>query len=101
VIWAHYELTRTVIGVYHDVYDSTGRTSPESFYERAMVGDLLRQGVRCRLQEEYEVWYKEKLVGRQQLDLFEADKVVVKIKVAPALTNLHKAQAISYLKVSD
>jgi GxxExxY protein len=95
----HQDLTNHIIGVYYDVYNGTGRTYPEFVYERAMMGDLLARKIDCRRQPDYQIMYKGKLVGVQQLDLFVADDVIVEIKVAPALTSIHKAQAISYLKV--
>ena len=93
------ELTGTIIGVYFDVYRGTARTYPEYIYEQAMLDDLRRKGISCRRQPEYEVLYKGERVGRQQLDLFVAGEVVVELKVSPELTKLHKAQAMSYLKV--
>jgi GxxExxY protein len=95
----HKKLTGTIIGVYYDVYNGTARTYPEFIYERAMMDDLRRKGVSCLQQPEYQVFYKGKLVGVQRLDLFVAEEVVVELKVKPQLTRLHKAQAISYLKV--
>jgi len=97
----HKELTGTIIGVYYDVYNGTARTYPEFIYERAMMDDLRCKNVSCQQQPEYQVFYKDKLVGVQRLDLFVAEEVVVEIKVKPRLTPLHKAQAISYLKVVD
>lgn len=97
----HKELTSVIIGVYYDVYNGTARTYPEFIYERAMLNDLRRKGIPCQQQEEYQVVYKDKLVGSQHLDLFVADEVVVEIKVASQLTDLHKAQAFSYLKVAN
>ncbi len=96
----HKNLTGTIIGVYYDVYNGTGRTYPEYVYENAMMSDLQAQRVSCRRQEEHEVEYKGKIVGIQRLDLFVADEVVVEIKVVPVLLPIHKAQAISYLKVT-
>jgi GxxExxY protein len=93
------ELTGTIIGVYFDVYRGTARTYPEYIYEQAMLEDMRRKGIPCQRQPDYEVFYKDRRVGRQQLDLFVAGEVVVELKVAPQLTKLHKAQAISYLKV--
>ena len=95
----HKKTTGTIIGVYYDVYNGTARTYPEFIYEWAMMDDLRRKGVSCRRQPEYQVFYKGKLVGVQRLDLFVAEEVVVELKVKPQLTRLHKAQAISYLKV--
>jgi GxxExxY protein len=97
----HKQLTGTIIGVYYDVYNGTARTYPEFIYERAMMHDLCQKGIFCQQQREYQVVYKDKLVGSQRLDLFVADEVVVEIKAAPQLTDLHKAQAFSYLKVAN
>ncbi|MDY7079643.1 MAG: GxxExxY protein [Chloroflexota bacterium] len=95
----HKKTTGAIIGVYYDVYNGTGRTYPEYIYENGMIGDLRELDIPCRPQDEYQVFYKGKLVGVQRLDLFVGGEVVVEIKVVLALTKLHKAQAISYLKV--
>ena len=97
----HKELTGTIIGVYYDVYNNTSHSYPEYIYEGAMAHDLRNLGIKCQRQTMYEVWYKDKKVGEQQLDMFLANDVVVELKVAPELTSLYKAQALSYLKVTD
>jgi GxxExxY protein len=95
----HQELTGKIIGIYYDVYNGTARIYPEFIYEQAMIGDLRQEGIACQRQEEYEIFYKDKKVGAQRLDLFVTGEIVVEIKVAPQLTKLHKAQTFSYLKV--
>lgn len=95
----HQETTGTIIGVYYNVYNGTGRTYPEYIFENAMIGDLQALHVPCRRQDEYQIFYKDRLVGVQQLDLFVASEVGVEIKVVLALLPIHRAQAISYLKV--
>lgn len=97
----HEELTGTIIGVYYDVYNNTSRSYPEFIYESAMAHDLQKKGVQVQRQAARDVLYKEIKVGEQHLDLFLDDTVVVELKVAPELTRLHKAQAMSYLKVTD
>ena len=97
----HKELTSTIIGVYYDVYNGTGRTYPEYIYEQAMWDDFHRLNIACRRQPEYQIVYKGKLVGVHKLDLLIADDVVVELKVVPSLTQRHKAQTISYLKVAS
>ncbi len=97
----HKELTQKLIGVYYDVYNGTGRIYPEHFYDRAMVHDLSAAGITCRPQPEYQIVYKQKVVGKQILDILIADEVIIEDKVAPSLTRLHKAQLLSYLKVTN
>jgi GxxExxY protein len=98
--WRHQGLTSTIIGTYYDVYNGTGRAYPEFIYEGAMAADLCRRGVPCVRQREYPIVYKEKLVGRQRLDLLVGHEVVVELKVVPKLERRHKAQLISYLKAA-
>ncbi len=97
----HKELTGTLIGVYYDVYNNTSRGYPEDVYETAMAHDLRRLAIKCQRQLTYQVFYKDVLVGEQCLDLFVGEQVVAELKVAPKLTRLHKAQALSYLKATD
>lgn len=96
----HKELTHAIIGAYYRVFNGTGRTYPEYIYERAMARELREQGLPLVRQDEYRIVYKDRLVGVQILDLFVVRQICVEIKVAPSLTRLHRAQAISYLKVT-
>jgi GxxExxY protein len=92
------ELTRRIIGIYYDVYNGTGRTYPEYVYERAMLWEANQQAISCVRQEEYQIFYKDCLVGAQRLDLFFAEDVIVELKVRPSLGSIHRAQTYSYLR---
>lgn len=95
----HAELTEAIIGVYYDVYNGLSQTYPEFVYENSMMVDLGREkGIPCVQQDEYEIWYKDWLVGRQRLDIFVAGEVVVELKVAERIERIHLAQLLSYLK---
>jgi len=96
----HKDLTQSILRAYYDVYNGTSRVYPERFYDRAMVHDLRAMNIRCVQQPEYQIIYKEKIVGKQILDILIAKEVVVEDKVALSLTRLHKAQLLSYLKVT-
>jgi GxxExxY protein len=94
----HKELTGAIIGAYYEVYNHTSRMLPEYIYERALMEELRRRGCPVICQDEYQIFYKEYLVGVQRLDLFVVREIVVENKVADRLTPLHKAQTFSYLK---
>ncbi len=96
----HKALTGSILRAYYDVYNGTARIYPERFYDRAMVHELTGSGIRCVQQPEYQIVYHDKIVGKQILDILVAQEVVIEDKVAPALTRLHKAQLLSYLKVT-
>jgi GxxExxY protein len=83
------------------VYNGTGRIYPERFYDRAMLYELGKEKLNCLYQPEWTITYKDKIVGKQILDILVAGDVVIEDKVLPALTKLNKAQILSYLKVTD
>lgn len=94
----HWQITEQIISAYYAVYNKLSHTYPEFIFERAMLALLQERGLSCVHQDEYEIKYKDQLVGVQRLDIFVAHEVVVELKVALALTSLHLAQLISYLK---
>jgi len=96
----HRDLTDKIIGAYYDVYNGLSRTYPEFVYENALMQELRLNRITCKHQEEYQVYYKEWIVGAQRLDIFVAEEVVVEIKVKPQLTPLDQAQLMSYLKIA-
>ena len=63
-----------------------------------MIEELRRQGMSATRQDEYQIIYKDRMVGLQRLDLFVVEEITVENKVVKQLTALHKAQGISYIK---
>jgi GxxExxY protein len=94
----HRELTSDLIGAYYEVYNHTPRTYPEVIFESALVVEIRQRGYEVTRQDEYQIVYKDRLVGVQRLDLFVVQEVVVENKVVEHLTPLNKAQGMSYLK---
>lgn len=95
----HQELTKQIICIYYNVYNGTSRNFPEYLYEKAMILDLREAGLYVQHQLEYEIYYKDRLVGLQILDILVSDEIIIELKVVPSLNGLHKAQLLSYLKV--
>ena len=96
----HKEITGAIIGAYYEVYNHTARMYPEYIYERAMVEELRQQGYSTTRQDEYKIFYKERLVGLQRLDLVVVHEVVVENKAVEKLSALNRAQGLSYLKTT-
>jgi GxxExxY protein len=93
------ELTGDTLGAYYTAYNGLSRTYPEFICENAMVKLLGKMRVRYRRQPEYQIMYKEWLVGVQRLDILLVDEIVaVECKVVPRLEGIHKAQLFSYMK---
>jgi GxxExxY protein len=75
---------------------------PERFYQEAVAIGLAKKGIVCETEKQFEVMYCGVEVGRYFVDVWvEGGKILLELKVAPSINPLHKAQAISYLKVTD
>jgi GxxExxY protein len=74
----------------------------EHFYQDAVEIGLQEARIPFEAQRNFEVLYEGERVGLYAPDFcIDGLKVILELKVAPAITPLHKAQAISYLKVTD
>ncbi|MGB0931797.1 MAG: GxxExxY protein [Chitinophagales bacterium] len=93
----HKDLIYDIIGCMFHVYDELGNIWWEAIYEEALVIALRNKGIKVAAQEEYDVFYKEKKIAKYRPDIVVEDKVIVELKGVGELTNVHKAQLISYL----
>jgi GxxExxY protein len=74
----------------------------EDYYRDAIAIGVEKRGFRCETEKCFEVYYEGVRVGLYYVDVWiEGGKLLLEIKVAPAIEPIHKAQAISYLKVTD
>ena len=96
------KITETIIGVAIDIHKALGPGLLESAYEACMVYDLIQSGLKLEQQKPLPVIYREvKLECGYRLDLMIENEVIVEIKSVEKLLPIHKAQLMSYLKLSD
>ena len=97
----HQQLTYAVRGVLFDVHNKLGPGLREEYYRDAIALGLEAQGIRCQAEKAFEVYYEGEQVGLYYVDLWVEDgKLLLELKVASTIEPLHKAQALSYLKVT-
>lgn len=98
----HPELSYRVRGVLLNVYNKLGPLLKEEYYRDAIVLGLEKRGIACESERGFEVYYEGERVGLYYVDVWiEKGKMLLELKVAPAIKAIHKAQAMSYLKVTD
>jgi len=96
------ELTHEVIGAAIDVHKELGPGLLEKAYQRALKYELqLRQ-----LDVEDEVFLPLQYKGRDlncnyRVDLWVDRKLILEIKAVDKITDIHRAQLLSYLKMSN
>lgn len=95
------EISYQIRGAIFDVYNELGPGLLENIYEKAMIHEIGRRGLRVRAQAPIEVHYKGSPLGlHYKVDLLVEDTVVVELKSVETLLPLFKKQLETYLKLS-
>jgi GxxExxY protein len=95
------EISRRVIGAAVEVHKYLGPGLLESVYKQCMVRELRLQAIDVDTELVLKGQYKGLVFDIDyRMDMLVADKVVVELKVVDALLPVHKAQLLSYMKLS-
>ena len=96
------EITEKVIGCAIAVHKALGPGLLESSYQRCLVYELRQKNLIVESQCELPLIYKDiNLDFGYRLDLFVEKKVVIELKSIEALTDVHVAQMLTYLKLTS
>ncbi len=73
----------------------------ESVYEEVLMYELKKHGLNCGKQTNIPIVYeKVKLDVGFRADVIVENKVIIKLKSVENLTNVHKKQVLTYLKLT-
>ena len=98
---AQQDLTDQIIKAAMRVHTALGPGLLESAYEACLVHELIKGGLAVRNQVELPVTYDGvRLDVGYRLDLIVEDLVIIELKAVDMVLPIHKAQIISYLKLS-
>lgn len=76
----HQDLTKSIIGIYYDVYNELGYGFLERVYHNAMILELKARGYEVENQKKLNVFYKKEIVGEYIPDLIINQSVIVELK---------------------
>ena len=95
------EITGQILEAAIKVHQTLGPGLLESAYEACLIYELRKRGLNVAAQVPLPIIYEEvRLEAGYRLDLVVQDAVVVEIKSVEAILPIHKAQLLSYLKLS-
>ena len=94
------DITEQIIGAAFEVHRVLGYGFLEKVYQRAMQVELLLRGLRADIESKIKVHFKDCIVGDYSADLLVNDVVIVELKAVSKVLPIHKAQLLSYLKLS-
>ncbi|HRE28205.1 MAG TPA: GxxExxY protein [Anaerolineales bacterium] len=96
----HETLTYEIRGVLMEVYNTLGTGFREETYKQAVIAELRRRGIGTEREQPVPVIYKGDVVDTYRLDILVDGKVILELKAVEEFHPRHRAQVLSYLKVS-
>ena len=95
------ELTREIIGAAIQVHRALGPGLLESVYEECLAYELAQRLIPFERQKAVPVTYRDvHLDCGFRIDLMVQNEVVVELKSVEAILPIHKAQVLTYLKLT-
>jgi len=96
------KITDKIIGLAIEVHKKLGPGLLESAYEACLTFELSQSGLFVERQKPLPIIYKGlKLDCGYRLDLVVENKIIVELKSIEQVEPIHKAQLLSYLKLSE
>ena len=96
------EITEKIIGCAIEVHRHLGPGLLESTYEACLFYELVNSGLEVKRQIGLPLIYKEiKLETGYRMDFWVEQSVIVELKSVEALNDIHIAQVLTYLKLSN
>jgi GxxExxY protein len=95
------DITGAVVDAALKVHTALGPGLLEAVYERCLVHELNKKGLRTQSQIPLPVFYDGVLIeGGYRIDILVEDLVIVEVKAVENTLPVHCAQLLSYLKLS-
>ncbi|MDU1889844.1 MAG: GxxExxY protein [Dysgonomonas sp.] len=96
------ELSKIVFNAGLKVHQALGPGLLESAYEECLFFELSKYGLAVEKQKALPLIYEDiKLEAGYRIDLMVENKLIIEIKSVEALNDLHIAQILTYLKLSN
>jgi len=95
------EITARIIGAAIEVHIALGPGLLESAYEECLSQELQLRGISFERQKPLPVKYKgARLDCGYRLDMVVEDRVILELKACDSIEEIHKAQILTYLRLS-
>ena len=96
------EISALIIGAAIEVHKQLGPGLLESSYEICLAYELRQRGLEVSTQVGLPIVYKEvNLETGYRIDLLVEKKVIIEVKAVEGFSDIHLAQILTYLKLSD
>jgi len=93
----HKELTKKIIAAAYHVYNKMGFGFLESVYEKCLLIELRKGGLKTESQKPIIVKYENEVVGEFKADILVEDTVILELKSVRQIILAHEVQLVNYL----
>jgi|CXWL01.1.fsa_nt_gi GxxExxY protein len=94
------DLTYKVIGLGMQVHTTLGHGYLEKVYENSLMVLFRKAGIHAEQQVPIKVRFEGEIVGDYCADILLENKLILELKAAIKITDVHKAQTLNYLKAT-
>ena len=96
------DITYEVIGCAYEVYNALGPGLLERVYQKALTIELEKYGFLVKAEVPVRINYKGVSLGDDlRIDLLVNDSLILELKSVEKVTDLHKKQLLTYLRLTD
>ena len=96
------EITEKIIGAAIKVHQRLGPGLLESAYQACLYYEIMKEGLTVEKEKPLSLIYEEvKLDCGYRIDLLVEHTIIVEVKSVDALADIHLAQILTYLKLSN
>ena len=96
------QITHEILDSAYKIHSKLGPGLLESAYQACLVYELRKKGLKVEVEKPLPLIYEEvKLECGYRIDLLVEYQVVVELKTVEAFTDVHTAQVLTYLKLSE
>ena len=93
--------TYQIIGCAYKVHSKLGPGLLESTYEFCLMAELINAGFKVERQVSLPIVYNDKFLEfGYRIDLLINDEIIIELKAVDEIAPVHKAQLLTYLKLS-
>ncbi|NQV18483.1 MAG: GxxExxY protein [Armatimonadetes bacterium] len=91
------DLTQQIIGCAYRVYNIMGFGYLESVYEKCLIIELRKIGLKVESQKPVIVHYLNQIVGNYIADIVVENKIIIELKSVKNIVKAHEVQLVNYL----
>ena len=94
-------LTNKIIDLAIEVHRQLGPAFDEKIYSRALEYEFSKNDITFEKEKLTDVKYKNKRIGEHRIDFLIEDELILELKAAEGIADVHLVQLLSYLKAID